>query len=368
MREKPASLALPGVESGCGRMKSSKAKSALFSAVAVFLVWGLANFVVAITHWDKPGEEKFYSDVYSILNEVLPGAEIPFANAGSELERVNNLGYRGPDTSWEKPAGIRRLVSVGDSTTFGVFVSYRQSYTGILAEKLRNRGGWETVNAAIPGTNILQHRLEFQYKVYRLGADIVMVYVVPNVRDDLDAFREVHDIHARLQNDKTTALQKFMRSWPLYRLMRNVMKGPKAAGIKNQVEIIYTERRSMSDSRRYLDGFEKDLSALRKEILQSGAVPLWIWHINRRTVADHVLDKTPMESIVFNPMSKAPEDYYGVLKSFAENNHDALVNPYPLVVEQALKGAELFVDVVHPTAKGHELIAEAVWQKLKAIL
>jgi len=349
-------------------MRASSAKSIIFALATVFLIWGFANLIVAALHWDRLGEDKFYSDVYSILNEVLPGAEIPFANADSEIERVNSLGYRGPDTTWAKPKGVRRVVSVGDSSTFGVFVSYRDSYTGLIAEKLSKFKSWETVNTAIPGTNILQQRLAYHYKIHRLQADIVMVYVVPNVRDDLDAFREFHDLHGQWRAGKTTTFQKFMRSWPLYRLMRNALKGPKAAGIKNQVEAIYTQRRTIPESRRFLDGFAKDLSALRKDIVKGGAVPVWVWHINRASVARHAARKTSPDLIAFNPMTGAPEDYYVVLKNFAGQFGDVIINPYPGAVAKAQEGEKIFVDEIHPTAPGHKIIAEAVWAKMKALV
>jgi hypothetical protein len=349
-------------------MKAFRAKSILYTLATVFLIWGFANLIIAALHWDNLGEDKFYSDVYSILNEVLPGAEIPFANAGSETERVNSLGYRGPDTTWAKPKGVRRVVSVGDSSTFGVFVSYDDSYTGRVAKKLAKLKSWETINTAIPGTNILQHRLQYHYKIYRLQPDIVMVYVVPNVRNDLDAFREFHDLHGRWRAEKTTAFQQFMRSWPLYRLMRNALKGPKAAGIKNQVELIYTQRRTMSESRRILDGFAKDLSALRKAIVKGGAIPVWVWHINRVSVGQHAARHTPPDSIAFNPMADAPEDYYVVLLNFTLQFGDVLVNPYPGAVAKAQEGAKIFVDEIHPTALGHKIIAEAVWDKMKALV
>ncbi|MCZ7585200.1 MAG: SGNH/GDSL hydrolase family protein [Deltaproteobacteria bacterium] len=55
------------------------------------------------------------------------------------------------------------------------------------------------------------------------------------------------------------------------------------------------------------------------------------------------------------------------MRRFAETHGDALVNPYPAFVNADGDGSDLFLDEIHPTARGHALIAGAVWSALEKI-
>jgi hypothetical protein len=336
----------------------------IFTAAAVIFAFVLINLVIAATRLDRVKEDRFYSDIYSILNDVLPDATIPFANTHGKDERVNNLGFRGTETTWEKPAGVKRLVSVGDSSTFGVMVGREETYTALVGARLAELGPWETLNCGIPGTNILQQRLLYELKLKRLGADFVMVYVVPNVRADLDAMREVYDRFGRESAGPLRKAQKALGRLPLYRLLLRAIRGPVSTRIKSQVEMIYTEHRDDEHEKFLLRGYEKDLEEMRERIVAGGARPIWIWHINRITVLRHADRNTPREAMENDPISFEGKPYFAVLRDFAKTRGDPVVNPYPLAVEAAQKGETVFLDVIHPTAAGHSVIALAVWEVL----
>ena len=73
------------------------------------------------------------------LWEPRPGALIPREWSG-ELERVNAAGFRGPQRSREKPPGVLRIATLGDSSTFGYGVPYADTFSAQLETRLNAAG------------------------------------------------------------------------------------------------------------------------------------------------------------------------------------------------------------------------------------
>jgi lysophospholipase L1-like esterase len=72
--------------------------------------------------------------------------------------RLNRLGLRGPDVEMPKPAGVRRVLVLGDSFTYGLGVrDERAPFPAVLQRQLnsgwpRGRGAYEVVNGGISGS------------------------------------------------------------------------------------------------------------------------------------------------------------------------------------------------------------------------
>ncbi|MCZ7585201.1 MAG: hypothetical protein M5R36_18745 [Deltaproteobacteria bacterium] len=280
------------------------ARRILYIATGAAAGFALLNLAVAAAKLDRAPEEEFFRDVYSAVLEILPEAVIPFANSSEAKERVNNLGFRGPDTTWEKPDGVRRLVSLGDSTSFGVLVAREDNYTSLLGERLARLGAWETINCAVPGTNLLQHRIQYELKNSRLNGDIVMLYVVPNVREDLEILRRVYD--KRAEPGRAALAEKSLAAHlPVFRLMRRLIKGSVSQEVRGQVQMIYERDRGTVDNKAFLESFREDLKALREDIVRGGAVPLWLWHANRDQVLRHRHRRSPERVVENAPVDEA---------------------------------------------------------------
>ena len=97
------------------------------------------------------------SDNPRLRFELRPGGE-----ARAEVDyRVNALGLRGPETTIDKPVGVRRVAVLGDSIAFGYWVSDEQGFARQLEMLLGQapgprRGRVEVLNFGVPGYNLEQ--------------------------------------------------------------------------------------------------------------------------------------------------------------------------------------------------------------------
>jgi hypothetical protein len=134
---------------------------------------------------------------------------IPRANLDGRMtfgghERIvhittNSLGLRGPELA-PKPAGVRRVLALGDSFTFGHAVEAAETWPAVLEQLLNARGGprWEVVNAGVGGYGTGQELLLYDELESRVTPDLVVLgfAVVNDVLDNLCVYAERWDAKA----------------------------------------------------------------------------------------------------------------------------------------------------------------------------
>ncbi len=105
-------------------------------------------------------------------------------------QRLNSQGFNDRERLAEKPAGVYRILALGDSFVFGV-VPYRGNFVTLLEERLVSSGrAVEAINLGIPKTNPEDHpRL---LATYGLGLDpdaVLQLVYVGNDFSDLRVMR-----------------------------------------------------------------------------------------------------------------------------------------------------------------------------------
>ncbi len=109
------------------------------------------------------------------------------AETGAPLPlRVNSLGLRGPEYPRLKPAGVLRILCLGDETTLAAGHSEEETYPGQLASLLRGTFPveLEVINAGLPGGCPLTESIQFRRLLTTLVPDIVVLHV--DVSDALE--------------------------------------------------------------------------------------------------------------------------------------------------------------------------------------
>lgn len=100
---------------------------------------------------------------------------------GKEL-RTNELGFRDEAASVPpKRPGEFRIIVLGASFTVSAGVDYRQIYTTLLRERLKQaHSGVSVINLAVGGYNIVQYAAVLQEVGLQLDPDMVLVAICPN--------------------------------------------------------------------------------------------------------------------------------------------------------------------------------------------
>jgi lysophospholipase L1-like esterase len=113
------------------------------------------------------------SDDPRLRFELRPGGV-----ARGEVEyRVNSLGLRGPETTREKPPGVRRVAVLGDSIAFGYWVADEDGFARQLEQLLRaapGGAGIEVLNFGVPGYNLEQEIETLRSRALAFQPDVVV--------------------------------------------------------------------------------------------------------------------------------------------------------------------------------------------------
>ncbi|MGQ0645257.1 MAG: SGNH/GDSL hydrolase family protein [Elusimicrobiota bacterium] len=91
---------------------------------------------------------------------------------------INDLGFRGRPISVEKTPGVRRIVCLGDSCTFGATAD-ADTYPALLEKNLNAAGAGpvEVINAGVPGYSSWQGLVFWREDVARLKPDVLVLYL-----------------------------------------------------------------------------------------------------------------------------------------------------------------------------------------------
>lgn len=97
---------------------------------------------------------------------------------------TNDVGFHAVPSS-PKPDGVKRIVVVGDSWTFGQGVEADETFTSQLEKLLtRNGGKWQVYNLGMPGWNTMNQLAALRTLFSRVKPDVVVFCPTSNDIDD----------------------------------------------------------------------------------------------------------------------------------------------------------------------------------------
>ncbi len=101
----------------------------------------------------------------------------------------NAHGYRDLERVNPKPAGVRRVVSLGDSFAWGASVEFEDAYPQRLERGLtrRRKAPWEVVSLALPGMNTVDQAAQLVPEGFSYEPDVVLLGYVLNDSEDAGA-------------------------------------------------------------------------------------------------------------------------------------------------------------------------------------
>jgi len=139
----------------------------------------LADLVLLIWHGPVRVVENFYEPHPHYGYRMRANLEFVFASPYHGYEarvRTNSRGLRDGETAIPKPAGVFRILLLGDSMTAGLEVEQGDTFESVCESRLRRHGAVDVVNAGVRGYNLDNILGFFESEGPGYAADVV-VYV-----------------------------------------------------------------------------------------------------------------------------------------------------------------------------------------------
>jgi lysophospholipase L1-like esterase len=154
----------------------SLGKQILFSAIIVGTLLLLAEGSIRIwALFFRTSYERYNARIGRL--ELVPN--IQYTNASGHQFVINSRGFVGPEFDQHPPADVHRIIAVGDSCTFsGGF--WRLAYPGILEHYLNAAAGrkrFEVINAGIEGYNSTFARQRTTQELIDYRPQLVLLYI-----------------------------------------------------------------------------------------------------------------------------------------------------------------------------------------------
>jgi len=162
----------------------------VFLLTSVFLFLIVAEFVAWLTY-DIEEYHNVIMEHQSASARILEDSRLIYdlkpnfrGYVTETLVELNSMGFRDYDFSFKKDDGVKRILFLGDSITFGYALKKEQTFEDIIEQRLRDRQeNYEVINAGIPGYNTVMHYFSLKEKGMKYEPDIIIMQFTIN---DLD--------------------------------------------------------------------------------------------------------------------------------------------------------------------------------------
>jgi len=258
-----------------------------------------------------------------------------------ETYRINSYGLRGDEIPAEKKK--KRIITLGNSCTFGWGIPLNQTYAKQLEKNLQ--GHYEVINGAVPGYSSFQGDKFFENDLLDLRPDIVTVLFAWN--DHWAAALQIADKDQEFPPKIILETQNFLARFHFYRLMKKTLL---SAVEKNPDS---TFDRSNIVYRVGLDDFGLNLKEICERVREAGATP--------------VLLTSPIPSLekYYPPGARSSlhafhEKYNQVIRNISAVYNIDLVDLAREFDNQDGLWDDALRDPIHFNARGHELAARLI--------
>jgi len=260
--------------------------------------------------------------------------------------KTNSLGLRDEDNSANKGDEFR-ILSLGESTTFGLWVKQEETYSTVLQGLMKDIGGRpvRVINAGIPGYSLFQGYIYLRHRGIDLKPDAVMIYFGHN------DFLPVANLRKRdgLSTDATRGLN----DWELFEHRQAF-----------SWRLNYWLARRSNLMRSVM--FVRQKKAV-PEVIKANPDKVRVPREHRETLLrmfhDFCLERD-VEFIIIIPWYLKFKKHISLLRKFAAQHNISIVDLPKALKMPPKQKQRYFRDSTHPNPKGHRAIAEAIADNL----
>ncbi len=260
---------------------------------------------------------------------------------GGVSNRINSRGYRGPEFATERDPCTLRIYSAGDSSAYGHGVADGEAFVERLPALLAGGGlddlTVEGINGAVPGFSTYQSLARLETEGWDLHPDLL---VISNLWSDggparipdsefYDAEPDPRELLPGARPEGLLDRSRFL-SW-----IREGLVGTRP---------VFEEGTPTGDLRRVSTiRYRSNLERMVADARTHGATPILLV----LPAADDA------DRLAAAPRGDEGTDYRDLMRGVAADTGTLLVDPGPAFLSS---GGSLFLDAVHPSAAGHDLI------------
>lgn len=313
-----------------------------------------------------------------IEDEELLWRHKPGYGGGGQDGPINDLGFRGQPITLAKPKGTYRILSLGESTTYGYGVEFNETYSYVLERSLRKEKPIQVINGGVRVWSTYQSVRFLDREIERLEPDMVLFY--HEVNDFLPTTFRGLKVHGAGLNDVELAKHMQRRSW--FRRLASQSR-------------VVTEVR-LGWARSLATATEKELAKKHdRTVLLVGALPYidlplvppnvekpWLANESRlvrlpdplreKYIKDliSITGRQGVKLVILHPSYPVSIPHQCILTRLADENSvpiieiEDVINEHALVEGKTKDNYFLPNDVYHPNKYGHQVIANGIAQFL----
>ncbi len=362
--------------------KISKGKEVLFTVITwAVILWGInavcglivQNRYIAADMVDEKAAETSYG--YFIPNQEKI---ILFPGLKEYKVTVNNLGLR--TTGYKKNLtvddlnGKYRILTIGDSMTFGLFVDDKDSYPYRLQQLLKKKGKDAVVlNAGVGATTLSDYLYHLKKKGLALKPDLVAISFCENDLNGLDEAPYYERVKKKSAFDlaRTVKLAKFMRvfrKWELARRYRHWIDK------KDDPRVQRALREKSEDIGEILYVAEHECGMLAMDPHNPQLAEKWKAYLKYLDETIRLLQEQNIDILfvfypnILNVFERAKGDYHDILIPYLESKGVPYLDLRPAFRARKHEALELYNSLprdFHLSGKGNQIVAELFYEKIK---
>lgn len=316
-----------------------------FSVIPLFLFVTVCELLLRWTI-ALPPLVPFSPEVYEDRNlfwRVKPNLDTTCIRGGHSL-KTNNFGFRNSPIS-PKSINEKRILSMGESTTYGDYVQIHETYSHIVEQALnrsQSTNQYRLINTGAPSYTSFQSFRLLNELVDQLQPDAVLLYHEGN--DYLPSGWGSSTGRAETDPERWNRLNQTPFFWWLGRL--RIYRTP-ASWFRSPPH----NQQTLNSAYNY---FGNRIPSLPTRLTAEQQT-----HVLHQF--KNLCVKKNIQLLLIHPTYLRTIPHQCPLTRFANQNHIPLFETYPLFAIATEKiNSRLFVDPAHPTAEGHQRIGKAL--------
>ena len=290
--------------------------------------------------------------------------------------RTNSLGFRGPEIEAKKP-GEYRILSLGESTTFGAQVGNEQTYSAVLEDLLRAAYPGRSItviNAGVAAYSSFQSLLYLKERGLALQPDMVLFYhelndyLPSSLRDSKNTEIGISKSDRQLYEWKLNRLSRFLLDHSAiygglyYAFARHQIQGFQKESMQNPILNIGLPDIALAPRLREVKDGKLAPAEINEKKLPTRVLP--DERLQNLTELKAICDRNHLKLIILHPSYMYTGRHECMLTQFCTQQGVPMVETFSALHPDGVDLRYVWADTVHPNPIGQRRIAALLLRQI----